>query len=272
MLALHSSTARCSHYRQIEGCPTHHARASHKRSNLLKFALLLLLTCLVFQANATAQLKQTRRVLILNELALCPADLVAIDREIFAALENAPYQIAEAYLFHSGALWQGWLKESDLPTGRIVLEPTFWEAYQRYVIAGVFSLLAQTLLIIALLWQRAKRRHIEAQLIRYSDQFRMAMESGKSVGWEWDLSTGRHTWFGDLRTMFGIPYDTFTGKVGDFFRYVHPEDCKRVSDAVAEARQERKTYMAEYRILLPDGTIRWIVERGKFEYATNGDP
>jgi len=50
---------------------------------------------------------------------------------------------------------------------------------------------------------------------------------------EWDLTTGRHTWFGDLRTMFGIPYVTFTGKVGDFFRYVHPEDRKRVSDVVA---------------------------------------
>ena len=508
MPALHSSPARCSHYRQIEACPTHHTRASHKRSNLLKFALLLLLTCLVFQANATAQLKQTRRVLILNELG---SDVGVIDQEIFTALGKAPYHIefyiedldtnlvpekdsqsqfsdwylrkyrdrtpdliiavgpspvkmmaeshqafapntpivfwgsteefAEAprldsdftgvwgvaqpdktldaalhlqpgtkhvvvvggvapydrhletivkerfrkyqskleftyltdlampelierlkhlpsytivyhtsmmqdaagthfvdaiqsvpmeasaanapvyvvddvdvgrgtvggdvtsfvlagrvaagmalrilngekprdipivrgtniYLFDWRALRRWGLKESDLPPDSVILErePTFWEAYRRHIIVGIFVLLAQALAITALLWQRAKRRQIEAQLIRYSDQLRMAMESGKSVGWEWDLTTGRHTWFGDLRTLFGIPSDTFTGKVGDFFGYVHPDDRKRVSDAVAEARQERKTYMAEYRILWPDGTIRWIVERGKFEYANN---
>ena len=145
------------------------------------------------------------------------------------------------YLFDWRALRRWGLKESDLPPDSVVLErePTFWEAYRRHIIVGIFVLLAQTLAITALLWQRAKRRQIEAQLIRYSDQLRMAMESGKSVGWEWDLTTGRHTWFGDLRTLFGIPSDTFTGKVGDFFRYIHPEDRKRVSDAVTEARQER---------------------------------
>ena len=180
----------------------------------------------------------------------------------------------DIYLFDWRALRRWGLKESDLPPDSVVLErePTFWEAYRRHIIVGIFVLFAQTLAITALLWQRAKRRRIEAQLIRYSDQLRMAMESGKSVGWEWDLTTGRHTWFGDLRTMFGIPYVTFTGKVGDFFRYVHPEDRKRVSDVVAAARQEGKTYMAEYRILWPDGTIRWIVERGKFDDATSGVP
>ncbi len=180
----------------------------------------------------------------------------------------------DIYLFDWRALRRWGLKESDLPPDSVVLErePTFWEAYRRHIIVGIFVLFAQTLAITALLWQRAKRRRIEAQLIRYSDQLRMAIESGKSVGWEWDLTTGRHTWFGDLRTMFGIPYVTFTGKVGDFFRYVHPEDRKRVSDVVAAARQEGKTYMAEYRILWPDGTIRWIVERGKFDDATSGVP
>ncbi|PYT90294.1 MAG: hypothetical protein DMG36_20795, partial [Acidobacteria bacterium] len=51
---------------------------------------MLLLTCLVFQANATAQLKQTRRVLILNELG---SDVGVIDQETFTALGKAPYHI-----------------------------------------------------------------------------------------------------------------------------------------------------------------------------------
>lgn len=178
------------------------------------------------------------------------------------------------YLFDWRALRRWGLKERDLPPGSVVLgrEPTFWEAYKREIISWILVFVAQTLVILALLWQRAKRRQTEAQLIRYSDRLRLAMESGKSVGWEWDLTSGRDSWFGDLRTMFGISSDTFTGKVGDFSRYVHPEDRKQVSDAVAEARQTRKPYMAEYRILWPDGTTRWIVARGRFEYASNGAP
>ena len=179
-----------------------------------------------------------------------------------------------AYMFDWRALRRWGLKESELPPGSVVLnrETTFWEANQRKIIAGILVLLAQTLVIIALLWQRAKRRRTEAQLVRYGDRLRLAMESGKSVGWEWDLTSGQDSWFGDLRTIFGISSDTFTGKVGDFSRYVHPQDRKPVLEAVAKARQERKPYVAEYRILWLDGTIRWIVARGKFEYARNGAP
>jgi PAS domain S-box-containing protein len=180
---------------------------------------------------------------------------------------------ANMYLFDWRALRRWELKESNLPPGSVVLErePTFWELYRRFIMAGILVLLAQTLAIIALVWQRAKRRQTEARLVRYSEQLRMAMESGKSVGWEWDLTTGRDSWFGDLRTMFGISSDTFTGKVGDFFRYVHPDDRKRVQEAVADARQDHKPYAAEFRVVRADGATRWVVSRGTFKYGRKGE-
>ena len=180
---------------------------------------------------------------------------------------------ANIYLFDWRALRRWGLKESDLPPGSVVLdrEPTFWEAYQRYIIAGILVLLAQALVIAALLWQRAKRKQTEAQLIRYSDRLRLAMESGKAVGWERDLNTGRDTWFGDLRTMFGIPSDMIAGNVGDFFRFVHPEDQKGVSEAMAHARQNHELYTAEFRVVRVDGALRWVASRGAFEYGKNGE-
>jgi PAS domain S-box-containing protein len=180
---------------------------------------------------------------------------------------------ADIYLFDWRALRRWGLEESDLPPGSVVLdrEQTFWEAYQRYIIAGILVLLAQALVIAALLWQRAKRKQTEAQLIRYSDQLRLAMESGKAVGWEWDLTCGRDSWFGDLRTMFGIPSDMFVGNVGDFFRFVHPEDQKGVSEAMAHARQNHELYTAEFRVVRVDGALRWVASRGAFEYGKNGE-
>ena len=61
--------------------------------------------------------------------------------------------------------WQ--IPESALPLGSVVLnrEPTFWEQYRKYVIAAIAVIAAQLLLILGLLWQRAKRRKVEASLV-----------------------------------------------------------------------------------------------------------
>jgi PAS domain S-box-containing protein len=176
-------------------------------------------------------------------------------------------------MFDWRALRRFGLDESKLPAGSILLnrQASFWEQYSRYVLGGIFLVLIQTLIIVGLLLQRRERVKAEAEILRSHDRLRLAMESGKSVGWEWDIKTGRDFWFGDLLTMFGIPSDTLTGQIGDLFRYVHPEDRKRISDAVAVARQNRIGYAEEFRLVRQDGNVRWVVSRGKFEYTANGE-
>ena len=70
------------------------------------------------------------------------------------------------YMFDWRALRRWGMNEDSLPPGSIVLnrQPTFWELYWRYVMTGAFLLLAQALIILALLWQRARRKEAEAEL------------------------------------------------------------------------------------------------------------
>jgi PAS domain S-box-containing protein len=98
------------------------------------------------------------------------------------------------------------------------------------------------------------------------------MEASASAGWDFDVKSGRDVWFGDLQTIFGIASDPYVTTREDFIRYVHPDDRTRVSEAIADARQNRKLYAAEFRIVKPDGTVRWLAARGKFYYARNGNP
>src|SRR5262245_49982308 len=63
----------------------------------------------------------------------------------------------------------------------------------------------------------------------------LALEAGKSVGWDWDVKSGRDSWFGDLETMFGIPSKTYIGHVEDFRRRVYPDDRAIVWKAVQDA-------------------------------------
>ena len=179
----------------------------------------------------------------------------------------------DVYMFDWHALQRWGLKEGDLPPGGVVFNrpPSVWQLYKRYIIAGFFVILVQTLVIAALLWQRAKRRKTETELIRSNEKLRLSMESGESVGWEADIATERVYWFGDLQKIFGISSNTFAGEYGDFYRYVHPEDQPRVSKAVATAKKSCAPFVEEFRVIHPDGTTRWVVSRGKFEYAKNGD-
>lgn len=141
-----------------------------------------------------------------------------------------------------------------------------------YIIVGVSLILLEALLIFAFAWQRTKRKRAEAELALMNERLRLALGAGRSVGWDWDLKTGRDRWFGDLKTIFGIPSDTYSGRVEDFWRRVHPEDWQFVAKAVAEARQSHKPYTAEYRVIRDDQTTRWISARGRFYYSENGDP
>ena len=74
---------------------------------------------------------------------------------------------ANTYMFDWRGMKRWGFKESALPPGSIVLNrpPTAWETYRRYAIGAILLGLAETLLIFALLWQRAKRRKVEESLV-----------------------------------------------------------------------------------------------------------
>jgi PAS domain S-box-containing protein len=117
-----------------------------------------------------------------------------------------------------------------------------------------------------------ERKFGQAELRKSEERLRAAMESGKAVGWEWNLKTGQDAWFGDLKSMFGIPAESYVGRPEDFHRYVHPGDRQQVTNAVADARKTHTPYAAEFRVVWPDGTLRWVSAKGKFDYSPKGEP
>ena len=116
------------------------------------------------------------------------------------------------------------------------------------------------------------RRELDFHFGLANDRLRLAMEASASVVWEFDVKSGRSVWFGDLQTIFGTPSDAYVTTGEDFIRHVHPDDRTRVSDAIANARNNQKLYAAEFRVVLPDGTVRWLAARGRFYYARKGNP
>ena len=178
------------------------------------------------------------------------------------------------YMFDWRALKRWGMNEKDLPPGSIVLnrKPTVWESYKGYIIGGIALILAEALLILALGLQRARAKKAEAALMISYERLRLAVEAGRFVGWDFELKSGQNRWFGDLQHMLGIRSDNFSAQSGEFSSRVHPEDRDRVSQLIADARQGRQPYIAEFRFHRTDGKVCWVNARGKFYYAGDGAP
>src|SRR5208282_1071390 len=145
----------------------------------------------------------------------------------------------------------------------VISIPIVWQLFQRNenparqtlrLVVAVAALVG--LASIAFLKEYLGKRELAARVGLAHDQLRLAMESGKSVGWDWDVKSGRDVWFGDLKTMFGIPSDHYVGRVDDFLNRIHPDDRAQVGKALRDSKQNHQPYAAECRIVCPDGTVR----------------
>ena len=118
--------------------------------------------------------------------------------------------------------------------------------------------------------QETRRVLSQEELATANTLLHLTLEAGKAVGWDWDVTTGRDCWFGDLQTMFGIPSTTFSWHGEDVRRRLHPEDRERVWKAVKDAMDGHTPCAAEFRVVREDGTVRWVAAKGQFYYSHDG--
>jgi len=104
------------------------------------------------------------------------------------------------------------------------------------------------------------------------DWLRLALEAGRMGTWEWDLQSGRVSWSSALERIHGLAPGSFGGTFEDFQRDIHPEDRDRVLRSIAESLAGPDGHEMEYRILPPDGEMRWVEARGRLVRDEDGRP
>ena len=97
---------------------------------------------------------------------------------------------------------------------------------------------------------------------------RSRLESTLSVGeigtWEYDVASNVVTADRNLSRIYGVtPEGSMEGSVELFMDIIHPDDRNRVLEAVGRAVESGETYEAEYRLVLPDRSLRWVVARAR---------
>ena len=126
---------------------------------------------------------------------------------------------------------------------------------------------------VGILHDVTERRQTALVLQESERRLRLALESGHLGTFQIDLKTGRFLELSDAcRAQLGLaPGRDFS--LPKFFALVHPDDRAQVQAEMAHSHAAQEHDLAwEYRIVLPDGRMRWISVHGLRNYEADGTP
>lgn len=114
-------------------------------------------------------------------------------------------------------------------------------------------------------------RESEARLREGEARLNLAADSANAGLWTLDPVSGEIWATQKTYQLLGLAPETNLD-VSGFLAVVHPDDKAKVQDAIEDAMQSGKERAAEYRVVLPDGSIRWLAARGRRQPGENGRP
>ena len=88
----------------------------------------------------------------------------------------------------------------------------------------------------------------------------------------WNFKTGDTQWSDELFRLFGLNRSSNTASYETWQAALHPDDLHTAEMEVAEAIRDRKSFVQEYRAVLPGGRIRWISGHGDLVFDDTGQP
>jgi PAS domain S-box-containing protein len=109
-------------------------------------------------------------------------------------------------------------------------------------------------------------------LRRRDEQLREALDAARLGVWYWSAEENRLTWDETLRGLYGLASGDQVAGYDDFIGRVHPDDREFVESTVRRALADRGRLDYEFRIVLPDGRVRWIADQGRVVTADGGRP
>jgi two-component system, cell cycle sensor histidine kinase and response regulator CckA len=99
--------------------------------------------------------------------------------------------------------------------------------------------------------------------LRGSEQlFMLAQKAAKLGAWERDLSTDTIMISGEYTNIYGLPNNPTSLKFAEWLSLIHPEDRERVQGSIQERLTRSQSVGEEFRVVWPDGTVRWLLGRG----------
>ncbi|HEY9657294.1 MAG TPA: PAS domain-containing protein, partial [Allocoleopsis sp.] len=183
------------------------------------------------------------------ETAVYPSDLPKLRNHLLAHLQNSAVPYACEYRLRTKS--GDWLWIADY--GKVVNRD---KHHQPLRMIGTFKDISERKATEAAL------RQSEASLRQSEEKFRQLAENIRAVFWMSDPVAARVLYVSPaFEAIWGYSCEALYQDFSLWLRSIHPDDRARIEQAqIADVFQG--TYDEEYRIIRPDGSIRWIHDRG----------
>jgi len=138
-------------------------------------------------------------------------------------------------------------------------------------VASYLAVVAVTGLLLAasLRWERDKA----ARALQQSEErLRLAVDAARMGIWYWSVDGNELSWDENLRALYGLPPAAEVDGYAGFLERVHPEDREWVHTTVQQALESGDRLSFEFRIVWPDGTVRWIADESRVARDEEGRP
>jgi PAS domain S-box-containing protein len=126
--------------------------------------------------------------------------------------------------------------------------------------------------IVCVIRDITERKAAEDKLKKSEATLEEAQRMGRIGSWVLDLVNHRLEWSDQIYRIFEVEPGAFKASYEAFLDAVHPDDRDFVKEAYTSSIKSRKPYDIVHRLLLKDGRLKYVNEKGETFYDDNGKP
>ncbi|WP_183360550.1 PAS domain-containing sensor histidine kinase [Geomonas limicola] len=115
-----------------------------------------------------------------------------------------------------------------------------------------------------------ERKQAELAVRANEEGLRLALSGGGLWMWDWHFSDDNVIWSDELYRMLGYAEGEVEAGIAAWEERVHPEDREQAASALRLAMDESNEYEIAFRVLWPDGTVRWLEGKGRIDRDEQG--
>jgi len=119
---------------------------------------------------------------------------------------------------------------------------------------------------------RTDEKEAHDRLRDSEERLRVALRAARMGIWRWHLPTNIQRVDGSMARLLGLGDGEVVHSYEQFREHIHPDDRERVDLAFSQAARNGGDMHVEFRVVWPDGTLRWLSDHGEVVSDVSGAP